>query len=143
MKRFLSLWLLPAALFAADQNECPWINAATAAGIIGAPVQTKTAADRCEFVAANPQYVLRVEVKTASSSSSDSCGPHAQTLSGIGNEAVACLEKKPGQRTERILGRVRDRSFVISLSTADNSASDASLLSKAKSAAEQVAGNLF
>ena len=144
MKRSILFSLLMAGvLYAADTNECAFMNAATATGILGHAVEKKTAApDSCEFVAAS-RDVLRIEVKAAGSSRV-ACGSHAQPLKGIGNEAFACEAKaSSGERTERVSGRVRDRAFVITLTASDASVTEDSLLANAKRAAEQVAGNLF
>ena len=131
-------------VFGADQNECPWMNAATAAGIIGRPVGTKAVGtNACVFKAARSAYVLRVDVKAARSSP-ESCGSHPQALRGIGNEAIACEHReRKGHRMERVVGRVRNQVFVITVTTTDRSAAQVSLLAKAESAAEQVAGSLF
>jgi hypothetical protein len=72
------------------------------------------------------------------------CGAHPIPLKAIGNEAVACtLNGKTGQTSEQVVGRVRNRAFIVLLSTSDSSMTQSSLREKARRVAEQVAGNLF
>jgi hypothetical protein len=42
-----------------------------------------------------------------------------------------------------VVGRVRNRAFIVLLSTSDSSMTQSSLREKARRVAEQVAGNLF
>jgi len=121
------------AAAAAGAQTCPWMNAETAAGILGQPVQPKSV---CDFRSATAS--LRIEM-----GATHSCGARATLLKGIGNEAVACNEERHGQRLEFLAGRVRDRTFVVEISTKDRSATPAALLEKVRRAAEQVAGGLF
>lgn len=126
------LSLILAAAAAAAQT-CPWMNAETAAGILGQPVQLK---GTCDFRSATAS--LRIEI-----GATHNCRAHATPLKGIGNEAIACSEEKHGEHLEFIAGRVRDRAFVIEVSTKDRSATPAAQLERARQAAEQVAGNLY
>jgi hypothetical protein len=72
------------------------------------------------------------------------CGAHAVPLKAIGNEATACrLKGKDGRPYEQVVGRIRDRIFVLELSIGDPSMTPAMLQEKARSTAEIVAGNLF
>ena len=72
------------------------------------------------------------------------CGAHGTSLKAIGNEAVACdLGKKNKRLSERVVGRVRDRLFVIDLNVEDPSITQSELREKARATAEIVAGNLF
>jgi hypothetical protein len=93
---------------------------------------------------------LHIAVRTMSAPAKDfasykaRCGPHAVPLKAIGNEAFACtLNEKTGQRSEQVVGRVRERSFVIRLSIADPSMTQSLLREKAQKVAEIVAGNMF
>ncbi len=57
---------------------------------------------------------------------------------------MACSEEGAnGERIEFVIGRVRDQTFEIRITTKDRSATAASLLEKARLAADQVSGNLF
>jgi hypothetical protein len=93
---------------------------------------------------------LRIEVRTMSEPLKDfgayaaRCGDHATPLKAIGNEAAVCtLNDRPGVFSEQVVGRVRDRAFVVRLSMDSSSLTQISLREKARKTAEQVAGNLF
>ena len=130
---------------AAAENRCPWLNAATAGGVLGGAVQATVTTTSCEFVRQNGAHVaaLRIEVAAVSA-------PHAQCASGaaplkaIGNEAVACsYEGKQGWIAEQVVGRVRDQGFLVRISTNGRSSTAKDLREKARTVAEQVAGILF
>ena len=149
--------LMPAISRAAE--VCPWLNAATAGGVLGGDVgMTVTHADankddaNCDFIRKQGavMYELRIEVQTMGASSNEfasykaRCGSDATALKAIGNEALACsLADKNGRRTAQVVSRVRNRAFIIRITTTDSSLTPASLSEKARSMAEQVAGNLF
>jgi hypothetical protein len=93
---------------------------------------------------------LRIQVLTVSDkekaflSNTARCGALGTPLKAIGNEAMACdLREKSGRVAEQVVGRVRDRVFVIDLRIGDRSITQAALREKAETAAEIVAGNLF
>ncbi len=142
-------------LCCSGEQSCHWINAATAAGILGGAVETTVTdpashKDReiCDFVRQkSPANRLRIEVSALASSwsafAASSCSSHQTPLRGIGNEAVSCEMTVRGEIAEKVVGRVRNQAFVIELSTDDHSAKQPTLLEKACIAAEQVAGNLF
>ena len=146
----LGLLLLIAAVpLAAD--SCPWLNAATAAGVLGGPAtsatvkRTGTADDAaCEFVRREgaAESSLRIVVETMRSPHTDfasyktRCGANAALLKAIGNQAVACSD---GPRAEQVIGRVRDRAFIVRLSAPETRM----LREKARQIAGQVAGILF
>ena len=72
------------------------------------------------------------------------CGSDGRPLKGIGNEAIACsVDDKNGHRSGQVVSRVRDRAFVIRVITTDSAMTPDSMSEKARSVAEQVAGNLF
>ena len=93
---------------------------------------------------------LRIEVRTMSEPLKEfaayaaRCGDHATALRAIGNEAAVCsLNDKPGEFLEQVVGRVRDRAFVVRLSINEPSLAQSALREKARKTAEQVAGSLF
>jgi hypothetical protein len=93
---------------------------------------------------------LRIDVRTMSESEKEfasyaaRCGIHATPLKAIGNEAGACtVNGSVGQLSEQVVGRVRDRVFIIHLSTNDSLMTQSTLREKARKVAELVAGNLF
>jgi hypothetical protein len=149
--------LLPAISKAAEM--CPWLNAATAGGVLGGAVNmTVVRRDsnkddaNCDFVRKQgaAMYELRIEVQTMGEAVKEfasyraQCGSDAGSLKAIGNEAVTCsLDDKHGHRSAQVVSRVRDRAFLISVSATDSSMTTVSLSQKARDAAEQVAGNLF
>jgi hypothetical protein len=157
------LWILLLVLLgvpaAHAAQPCPWLNAATAAGVLEGPVTVSvTYFDQdnsdasCEFTRRTDHNVrtLRIEVNTMKDLSHDfprylaKCGQDAKPLRAIGNEAIAC--SVPGKKSpvaEQVVSRVRDRAFVVDvLSNGAMSERDA-MRDKAQKIAEQVAGFLF
>lgn len=149
----IALACLPLVGQAAE--PCPWLNAATAGGVLGGPITrattTRAAAgdDRsCEFIRQDGSllFELRIEVETISPAAKDfesyaaRCHSAAVPLKAIGNEALACSD---GPLAEQVLGRVRDRVFLIRIGTNDRSIQPTTLRDKARKLAEQVAGILF
>ena len=132
--RFAALILLFAAA-SRGQQSCPWLNAATAAGVLGGDVKSQITEDSCLF--AHGSSELRIEVKTVNLPYKPDCSPNPTALRAIGNEAVAC--EKPG--SDQVAGRVRDRAFFVRLTS--NDFSRIALREKVHSVAEQVAGILF
>ena len=135
--------ILPA--LAAAENLCPWLNAATAGGVLGGAVRVTVTPAGCEFVRETGAHeiVLRIEV-TAAGAAGARCGNGAVPLKGIGNQATACnWQGKPGWAAEQVVGRVRGQPFAVRISTNDRSVADKDLRDKARDVAEQVAGILF
>jgi hypothetical protein len=153
----LAAFSLPAMLGA--QESCAWLNSASAAGVLGGAVRsaithTNVANDdgNCYFVRQQGSVIhaLRIEVQTMSVAGNElapyapRCRSNATPLKAISNEAFACsVLGNAGQRSEQIVGTVRNRAFVIRVSTNDVSATSNSIREKARKVAEQVAGNLF
>lgn len=134
------------------EESCPWMNAATAGGLLGGEVTatvTHSSKNRedgnCDFVRRQRSlvYELAIQVETMTPPEKLSCGGQSTALKAIGNEAYACSLAKEGEISETVVGRVRDRAFIVRASTNDRSALQSSFREKAKTAAEQVAGNLF
>jgi hypothetical protein len=93
---------------------------------------------------------MRIEVRTMYRSHMEftsrlaSCGSDKVSLRAIGNEAVACdTGREAGGRSEQVVGRVRDRVFLVRVTSNDTATDRAALRESAKTAAEIVAGNLF
>ena len=153
----LAVGYLPSVAGAAE--SCPWLNAATAGGFLGGPVtgvtvKRATAGDdaSCEFVRheASVALNLRIEVETMRSPAKDfasyaaRCHSAATPLKAIGSEAAhACSDERSGQLAEQVVGRVRDRAFLVRISTSERAAQPDALRDKARKVAEQVAGILF
>jgi len=157
-------WALPlmvACLPASGATEegCPWLNIATAGGMLGGHVTSVrvtrplTGDDAtCSFVRGDRTQVaeLRIEVETlvppasAFASYLARCHSAAVPLKGIGNQAVACTDDGgAGQLAEQVIGRVRKRAFVVRITTNDRAAQPDALRDIARKTAEQVAGILF
>jgi hypothetical protein len=128
---------------AADQ--CPWLNAATAAGVLGGAVRQAVTPASCEFVRqeGGSHLTLRIEVEAARASHAE-CGTGATPLKAIGNEAQACsYAGAEGQPAEQVVGRVRDQVFLVRIRANDPSVPAKTLREKAVQIARQVAGSLF
>ncbi len=142
-------------------NNCAWMNEATASGLLGSDAVgtfTEAAAGQpavCTFAnqSNGATRTLRVTVEVAAdpharlAAVAQVCGSDAVPLKAIGNEAVVCTadDRKSGLG-ERVVGRVRDQVFTITISTTlkgDSILTRDALKAKIYTAAEQVSGNLF
>ncbi len=143
-------WLLCAAMTCgAAEETCPWLNAATAAGILGGAVEAEVGhaakdggVESCEFTRRGESGVatLRIDVGTADLK----CAAGGAAVRGLGNEARACpIEKTGGEMSARVIGRVREQWFAIRVGTTDRRSLLEALPDEALRAAAQVAGNLF
>jgi hypothetical protein len=163
MQRSIILLLGLAMLMATmchGQVKCPWINEATAAGILGGAVTVTADVSKqgdgvCEFSRQQGSVVhqLRVSVGTMTdipkqfSTYLAQCPPKSGPVRAIGNEAVRCsVQEKADQYAERVVGRVRDQAFVVSVSSSvqnDPAMTQEMRRENANLVAEQVAGILF
>jgi len=155
---FAAALLLPAAGIA-QNNNCVWLNEATASGVLGGTVtleaqKNEDGGGSCTFHAQkeDASHVLQIEVhlvKDASqgmTSSEAQCTSPAISLKGIGNQAVSCGADAHSALGEQVIGYVRDQAFVVRITTTgkhDLSLSRELLLQDARNIAEQVAGSLF
>ena len=150
--------LAPAVSF--GQTKCPWLNEPTAGGILGGSVAvTATIRGRdggvCQFShqqgTAVHQLTISVELMANTPKEFptylEKCPPQSASIPAIGNEAVACsIERNGNEYAERVVGRVRDQAFVVTVSTSaknDPSLTQSMRREKANLVAEQVAGILF
>ena len=142
------------------QAKCPWLNEATAGGILGGAVTltadvSEQGAGICEFSRQQGAVVhqLRVSVDIMSDIPKQfpaylaQCPSNSTSLRAIGNEAVTCsVESNAGHYAEQVVGRVRDQAFVVSVSTSiqqDPSMTGEMRRQKVNLVAQQVAGILF
>jgi hypothetical protein len=134
------LFLLSVCVLQAEE-ACPWINAATAAGLLDGEVTSHYDGSTCLFTHASSQLLIKVQ--TVGLPYRLNCQPNPTPLKAIGNEAVACgnTDSNNAQKMEQVAGRVRESVFLIKLLS--NDIPRAALREKARSVAEQVAGNLF
>lgn len=150
--------LMPGACSA--QTKCPWLNEATARGILGGELRmtvniTPRGDGECKFSRQQGSAVfqLRISVSRMSNIAKQFptylalCPPNSPSLHAIGNEAVTCTtETKGGEYGESVVSRVRDAAlFVIVSSTIpdDQQLTKQMRRDKANLVAEQVVGNLF
>jgi hypothetical protein len=150
--------LAPGACF--GQAKCPWIQEATARGILGGAVTTNaTIKDNgdgaCEFTRqqGDVQHQLSVMVITMTdipkqySRFTAQCESKGVPLKAIGNEAVECsIQTQTNLYAAKVVGRVRDRAFVVTVASSVEdhpSMNQATRREKVHLAAEQVAGILF
>ena len=150
--------LAPGVCF--GQAKCPWIQEATARGILGGAVTANvTIKDNgdgaCEFTRqqGDVQRHLSVLVITMTdipkqySRFTAQCESKGAPLKAIGNEAVECsIQTQTNLYAEKVVGRVRDRAFVVTVASSledDPSMNQETRREKVHLAAEQVAGILF
>jgi hypothetical protein len=94
---------------------------------------------------------LQVEVLTAETphnalaARAAQCGSASAPLQAIGNEAVVCNpnDEANGKRAARLVGRVRNRMFIVLFVSTDPAAAPDLLKEKVRAVGELVAGNLF
>jgi len=155
VRAIVLLLLLPVIGAAADQ--CPWLNAATAGGVLSGRINSATVEREqtgddasCTFRRDTAHGAeLRIEVKTMLAPASDfgafkaRCHSVSTPLKAIGNEALVCRDDDEHVLAEQVMGRVRNRAFVVRISTADRSTQASTLRENARDIAEQVAGILF
>jgi hypothetical protein len=131
-------------LFAASLS-CPVLTTASVAGVLGEVQVTVTGPD-CVFN--RTDYKLTVEVSQLSAPDKfadfavSNCHGALETtsLSAIGNEALAC---RFANLADKVVGRVRNRAFVLFLNTTGKAQDAKSVRTKITALSEQVAGNLF
>lgn len=151
--------LLCAPAANAATQICPWLNAATAAGILEGSVTVSVSySDQhktdgvCEFThkADHAVRTLRIEVDSMTDRTQEfpryfaRCGEDAKPVKAIGNEAAACSSTgTKNQIAEQVVSRVRDRAFVVGVSSTGSALKRDVIRDKAQKVAQQVAGILF
>lgn len=142
-------------------NNCPWINEATASGLLGGDAVgafTEASAGQpavCTITQTGSGFTrtLRIAVEVTPDTHArvetalQACGKNAAPIQAIGNEASMCLlDNRNASLLELVVGRVRDQLFTITIGTTlkdDLILTRMTLKEKAYTASEQVAGNLF
>ena len=142
------------------QTKCPWLNEATARGILSGPVTVTVKLDDqgagvCKFTRQQGAAIheLRISVDLMADISKQfpahlaQCPPKSPALPATGNEAVTCTtHTKENHYAELVVGRVRNQAFVVSISSTvqdDSSMTQKMRREKSNQIAEQVAGILF
>lgn len=151
--------ILPCAHAQPQSTSCPWITEATAASILAGAPETvdseasSTAPAACTFRqttrSGTRTLIITVETTSTAASRFSALTAACQTptaLTGIGNGAVSCPQHRDAASAEKVVGRVRNQVFTILLTTTlkpDPVLTTAELKARARTAAEQVSGNLF
>jgi hypothetical protein len=144
------------------QSICPWLNAATASGVLGGAAtvevsNTGASTGTCVFrlPSGTSSDTLRIAVVRADHAENAGkemkpyqigCTSSSAPLKAVGNEAVLCVSNTGISSGELVVGRVRDKIFTVSISTSIGNDSETSrdiLVEKAEEIAKQVAGALF
>lgn len=168
--KYKMIWKLVVLMFlvlvgsgaARAANNCPWLNEATASGFLsGNAIGTYIPAGQsvpasCTFeqneAEGTRNLIITVEVvpnpHARLMSVAHGCGANDRPVSAIGNEALRCMvnDRKHNTHSERIIGRVRDQVFSVTLSTTikqDPALTPEELEMRIYALAEQVSGNLF
>jgi hypothetical protein len=143
----------PAAALAQSPQVCPWLNAGTAAKILGSEVTATIHSDSnwsgsCRYVASGDP-AAGIEI-TVGKTDTHPCGSGATPLTGIGNHAVLCSSNNTTDHNiQTVSGQVRDAWFVLVLATSPDKSPATPLQNKTPDQspivllAEQVAGNLY
>ena len=159
----LTIGILLALSSSGHAESCPWLNAATAGGALGGEVSTElihTNSDdlKCEFIRKDggSLYTLVITVHTMTDPIKEFeahhslCRSSETTLRGVGNEAIECIIAEDHDRaTTQVIGRVRDRIFVLRMSMPKADAGspthsdEGAIQDIVQNLAEQVAGSLF
>jgi hypothetical protein len=153
------LGLLSIASFCRAESKCPWLNEATAGGVLNGPATltvhaTEDGGNICVFRSqvGTSVYSLQISVRPIKDESNgiafyeSHCTSPKIALRAIGNEAVLCAANDGSTRGEQVISRVRNDIFIVCVSASeakDRSMSADLLADRAKIIAEQVAGNLF
>jgi hypothetical protein len=153
--------LTPVPVFCQANVGCPWLNVATASGVLRSSENGTMATlsqgsrEACGFVYHDATALRELRITTeqvqvpnqAITSAKAHCSGEASPLQGVGNEAVMCAANVKGQAEgEQVIGRVRDQVFTVTITTTarnDPSMSRDELKEKTRNIAEQVAGALF
>jgi len=141
----------PAAALAQPTQVCPWLNAGTAARILGTDVTVSAHSDSnwsgtCRFATSSKEQSIEIAV---GKTDPHACGSNATPVAAIGNEAALCSDRDAdGQSVQILTGRVRDAWFVVKLAPpsatpASSPATGPSTSAAIRFLAEQVSGNLY
>ena len=161
--RYLAVLVLLAPWPAICQMNtgCPWLNVATATGILRSseksPMATLALGGKaaCDFTyhdaTASRELKITVEevkhAQQAMSAYKARCGSDVTALRGIGNEAVTCAVASKGESYgQQVIGVVRDQIFTVTVTTSakkDPAMPREALEERSRNISEQVAGALF
>jgi len=150
------------AMTCSAESTCPWLNAATASGVLGGAASAEVnnagpTAGVCVFrlQSGATNNSLRISVTKANKPENagkemlpyeSKCTASGLPLKGVGNEAVLCVSNTDKSSGELVVGRVRDNIFTVAIYSStgnDPAATKDALADKAEEIAKQVAGILF
>ena len=158
------VWVVLAAVLCAPTigraENCAWLNAATAGGLLGGEASMKVSTmsgfdTTCEFTLKGESAVSKLTIAVHSMAVTSEefpallaqCGSNSTAMRAVGNEAVECMRATgANEMTEQVVSRVRDRAFVLTWvmpKPADDAQKQAEIRDKFRNIAEQVAGSLF
>jgi hypothetical protein len=158
--RYLGLLLLltPWPAICQMNTGCPWLNVATATGVLKSgdtsPMATLAQGTKaaCDFTyhdaTASRELKITVEevadAQRAMTTYQARCGSGVTPLRGIGNEAVTCAVQSKGKSYgQQVIGIVRDQVFTVTMTTTTSKDPRKALEEKSRDISEQVAGALF
>jgi hypothetical protein len=161
--RYLALLFLLAFRPAICQMNagCPWLNVATATGVLKSkehsPMATLIQGSRpaCDFTYKDATAIRELKITVeetegvgeALAAYKTRCVSSAKPLRGIGNEAVTCaVDNKGHSHGQQVVGVVRNQIFTVTILTdarKDPAMTREALEEKSRNIAEQVAGALF
>jgi hypothetical protein len=144
----------------AQDEHCAWLNNATASGVLNGSVsldletapQDQTICTFTNLRTAKDYSTIRIMVQPLKDMSNvvasheSQCTSRPTALKAIGNEAISCSADVGYSRGEQVIGRVRDRLFIVTVSSTmaqDPQMTRQMLKDKAHMVAEQLAGALF
>ena len=156
----LFVLLAPRPALCQANTGCPWLNVATASGVLrsseSGTMATLSRGSRevCSFIYhdATASRELRITMEQVQDPSQAMtaykarCSGASSPLQAIGNEAVTCAADTKSQDGEQVIGLVRNQIFTVTITTSarnDPSMSRDELREKTRDIAEQVAGALF
>src|SRR5271154_45243 len=161
--RYLGLLVLlvPWPAICQMNTGCPWLNVATATGVLRSSEHSPMAIlaqggkAACDFTyhdatASRELKITVEEVKDAQQAMAAyqaRCGSSVTPLRAIGNEAVTCaVDSKGKSYGQQVIGIVRDQIFTVTVITSakkDPAMPRTALEEKSRNISEQVAGALF
>jgi hypothetical protein len=141
-------------------ENCAWLNAATAGGLLGGEASMKVTTTSgfdttCEFTLKGESAVSTLTIAVHSMAVTREefpallaqCGSAGTAMRAVGNEAVECMRATGANEvTEQVVSRVRDRAFTLTWvmpKPAEDAQKQAEIRDKFRNIAEQVAGSLF
>ncbi len=158
------VWLVLAAVLCAPaicrSENCAWLNAATAGGLLGGEASMKVITTSgfdttCEFTLKGKSAVSKLTIVVHSMAVTREGfpallaqrGTTGAAMRAVGNEAMECMRTSgENEVTEQVISRVRDRAFVLTWvmpKPAGDAQAQGEIRDKFRNVAEQVAGSLF